>query len=666
MQALGAESPSPYEAQVNKVCRLCVPVVAGLSPASDEHADAHRMSLALAALPALTEPRVAVLNNLKPVERSELAAAVAVLVQHLCGDLQLRQHTSPQHAAGAAAAQTRSQELSKCEAATHEDLVACLEALEGLLRADVQEGDDLDGIAAVIQTPRLVPTLTALLRPTGGDDREDAFGLTQLQQLSLNCLELAMAAAAPDIRTQAAALAVEAGALEALVQLLRAASAPQRVLQLLHHLAQWAGPSEDDRGLRPAELRALQTLAGACASDEPILKQFLTSASALVRQTASAAARPLEVGGHRLLLETAAALLHARPDTAPLLLDHPLLEYAFGCLAARQHVQQGDVPGAGGPGSLPGEQEAALRLLHPLLAHAAAPGRTLLDGSPGPLLRGLVEQAADGGYGDQVLLTIALLLEEQPGGLQGDAGSAAPTGLVTSVVENRLCGRPGPWQALLPAASYLLELLLLSDMPGLTAEDGGAPDGPRLELLRCRAPAALTQLLCACAALQRGTEGEAVQEALMDPATAYGVVAAALRVMQGEVEGTTATGAWRLVEAALAVLQPLAPRLPRTQAVAFLSALGEHIRGAGDGAPAPHGAGGWRAEERTAVQGQERGLAVPVGQEGGSEAAAFQPPAPMDSMLLCLAASLANPALEHSNWQALGRRCVWLELHHVG
>ncbi len=138
----------------------------------------------------------------------------------------------------------------------------------------------------------------------------------------------------------------------------------------------------------------MHALAAACAGCGQTHRHFLAAAAALLGEGASesAPAPPgaAEAPNHRLLLlEAGAAVLRARPEAAPSLHGHPLEGHAVGCLAG----EPGDAA-AGGP--LPAEQRTALRLLHPLLC-SYPQGRPLPVGDPGPLLRGLVRQAAAGG-----------------------------------------------------------------------------------------------------------------------------------------------------------------------------------------------------------------------------------------------------------------------------
>ncbi len=215
-----------------------------------------------------------------------------------------------------------------------------------------------------------------------------------------------------------------------------------------------------------------------------------------------------------------------------------------------------------------------------------------------------------GAWALQLLLVAGTLMEERKG-----AGGAGSGGLLARAVAAEAGSCPGLWWGVLPAASALLQQLAAPGKatPGLgqaTLADGsgGPSDRCCLSALRRRAPAATVQLLHACAALLTGVagEGEAAQAALLDPALAPGVVEAALRVLQGTKGHTGA----QLLVAALALLQPLAPQVPRKQAAALLAALAD-LTGSGGTAASDTAAGAVQVDRRVQAEHRGSGVAVP-------------------------------------------------------
>lgn len=273
-----------------------------------------------------------------------------------------------------------------------------------------------------------------------------------------------------------------------------------------------------------------------------------------------------------------------------------------------------------------------------------------------PLLR--LPQREGGAWALQLLLMTGVMLgdEEQHGG--DNAGSKS---VLARAVAVEACHFPELWRGVLPAASALLQQLVAPGCEGAGQEpreaiqpaaarrlSGSLSDRCCLGALRRRAPAAVAQLLHACATLQVAggsgegeSEGEAAQAALLDPALAPGVVAAALRVLQGGREGANGSENRQLLAAALAVLGPLAPRLPRAQAMELLAGLAERV-GAGDDAGAGAGSGAGQL----------------AGGGSGSERAAPRWSAHADPILLCAAGCPDNPDLQQEDWQGLRLRRV--------
>lgn len=371
---------------------------------------------------ALREPGLLVYDQLQPQQRRELASGAAVLARQLHQDLQAaanpRASTVPQQAAGEASVQGGQLELTAREGPSR-DLALCMDVLISLLRLDAQTGSAAgEGCqAAAVRTAGFIPTVTAMLQPQpdavgrGGEtDAPDGL-ITPLQSLAMECLEClthtitpataaaAAEAAAPAAPYEVVSLACEqavgSGAVEALVPLLSAVREPSCVLQQLLRLAQGAHPPGQQQGRCQAEQRVVRALVDMCAASGQAQVHFLAAAAEAVVRTP--AAEPVE-SDHRLLLEAAAALLEARPEAASFLQGHPLLECALSCLAeAPASAVEGQGPAGGCL------RRAALRLLHPLLC-SYPQGRPLPVGDPGPLLRGLVRQAAagsgDGSEGD--------------------------------------------------------------------------------------------------------------------------------------------------------------------------------------------------------------------------------------------------------------------------
>ncbi len=262
-QGLESECASHYAEQVNGVCAQCVEfVVAGgsFSPSADPHSppsNAHLAPLSLAALTALREPRLSVLEQLQPQKRAQLAASVAAMLQQLHRELLLA--PTPHGLAEAPAGEDASDQIAvvplpsaETQVAGRGDLLACMEVLARLLQVGAQTTEKAahgGTAAAAVRTPGFIAALAALLGPrvdVGGGSLGTATGLTPLQDLALACLEgvtraPAGAGAAAEVSSQACGQAVEAGAVEALVPLLRIAREPQRVLRLLLSLAQGAG-----------------------------------------------------------------------------------------------------------------------------------------------------------------------------------------------------------------------------------------------------------------------------------------------------------------------------------------------------------------------------------------------------------------------------------------
>ncbi len=240
-----------------------------------------------------------------------------------------------------------------------------------------------------------------------------------------------------------------------------------------------------------------------------------------------------------------------------------------------------------------------------------------------PLLR--LPEREGGAWALQLLLMFGVVLEEEAD-QHGAIGTGSGCPLARAVAaEAGHCS--GLWRRVLPASSALLQQLAApgGDMSGLGQGslrgdgEGDPADRCCLGVRHRRTPAATVQLLHACATLLNGPDGEgkAAQAALLGPAVAPGVVATALRVLQGGVEGAEGPEGEQLQASALAVLRPLAPQLPRDQAAELLTALAE----------------------RAGVEAGAGGAGHPA-------------------VLLCLAACQDNHTLQADDWQALGLRCV--------
>ncbi len=416
-QTSDPRSASRYADQLARVRQLCLQLVtAGASAAAEpgscpdlhNRGNSHPVTLALAALRAVREPGLLVFDQLQPQQRRELASGAAALARQLHQDLQApatpSATTAPEQASGEAPVQGGQQELAAREGASR-DLVLCMDVLTSLLRLDAQSVSATEEgcQAAVVRTPGFIPTATAMLQPQPdaigrGGETDAPAGLTPLQGLALECLEClthaiapaaaaATAAAASEVVTLACEQAVGSGAVEALVLLLSAVREPSRVLQVLLRLARGVDQAGQQQGHSHAEQRVVRALVDMCAASGQAQGHFLAAAEAVLRTPAAVTVE----SDHRLLLEAAAALLEARPEAASSLQGHPLLECTLCCLAAAP----ADAVERQGPagGCL---RHAALRLLHPLLC-SYPQGRPLPMGDPGPLLRGLVRQAAAGG-----------------------------------------------------------------------------------------------------------------------------------------------------------------------------------------------------------------------------------------------------------------------------